>query len=117
VTADLSRLAALARSPLDGYEHADAKDAYHRLAVKMLRQLSRQLGGGEVRSNRAGPGVPGEVSLTAPTMYVQVCTGGILYRRASPADPYGAHSANVWLTWEDAEKDGVRSILNLATAP
>lgn len=53
------------------------KDLFHRSGKQFLKELARRIGATEfeVRSNKAGPAVVGEVTLHTPHVYVQL-TGG-----------------------------------------
>lgn len=70
----------------------DGKRSLHGEASHALRQLARALGidrdGYDLRSNKAGPAVSGEISLHSNTIYVQVSEAfvaghEILFRRVS----------------------------------
>lgn len=106
------------RSPLvdlleSGVDSPEKKDAFHKQAPALLRKLAAKLalkrGDFEVRSNRAGIAVAGEVSLRGPTLFLQVCghdltladgtVVGVFYRRATAEDRYGARSENRWLPY------------------
>ena len=63
------------------------KEGFHRKYRKVLKEVAAQLGLAEfnVRSNKGGPAITGEVILHAPTLYVQVSgfeVGGcnVMYR-------------------------------------
>ena len=59
------------------YHYASDKGAMHRSAMGMLRELAAALGYApdayDVRSNKGGIAVTGEVTLHADNLYVQVC--------------------------------------------
>jgi hypothetical protein len=76
----------------------DAKDAFHRKARHQLKLLAEALGLAaaqyDLRSNKAGPAVSGEITLHADHLYVQVCqpaTGwdtGVLIRTCRSRKDY-----------------------------
>jgi hypothetical protein len=59
------------------YHYSSDKVAMHRAAMGMLRELAAALGYApdayDVRSNKGGIAVTGEVTLHADNLYVQVC--------------------------------------------
>lgn len=67
-------------SAYNGADHA-TKEAFHRAGMLRLRKLAAALdmpaGTFDVRSNRAGMAVSGEVTLHGERIYVQVSHGGI----------------------------------------
>jgi hypothetical protein len=75
-----------------------AKEAFHRKARRQLKLVAKALGlnpaNYDLRSNRAGPAVSGEITLHADHLYVQVCqpaTGwdpGVLLRTCKGRKDY-----------------------------
>jgi|GEM_PF-6217772 len=69
--------------------HSD-KRRFHRMGSTFLRQIARHLGlpktSYEIRSNKGGPAVPGEITLHGENIYIQVHERSILFRRC-----YGRH--------------------------
>ena len=64
----------------DDYAH-ERKATFHREGKKFLKELATELGlsGYDLRSNMSGIAVSGEVTLHAPTLYVQI-SGSYLQR-------------------------------------
>lgn len=58
---------------------SELKARFHRVVSKRLREIAAHLGltreRYEVRSNKGGIAVSGEITLHAETFYLQVCTG------------------------------------------
>lgn len=90
-------------------EQTKSKEAYHRAGMALLKGVAREIGHPTARvySSRGGPAVLGEISIQAlgAGFWGQICQGAgfhdriplaFLYRKASPADPYGARSGNMW---------------------
>jgi hypothetical protein len=96
-----SRLVVLAETGVNG--NAAAKDAFHRDGRIAMRALADTLSLADedydLRSNRGGPAVSGEITLHAQEFYVQISLpnyapgGSLLYRRcAGRADYCGAQN-------------------------
>lgn len=75
----------------------DGKRSFHTEAARSLRELAKALGLGrgdyDLRSNKAGPAVSGEITLHADRLYVQisqpfVAGSEILYRRVDSRTDY-----------------------------
>lgn len=89
-------------------EQTKSKEAYHRAGVALLKSVAREIGHPTARvySSRGGPAVLGEISIQClgAGFWGQICQGvglhplAFLYRKASPADPYGTGvgSPNMW---------------------
>lgn len=103
-----TQLAALRE--INGYTDSanEAKLTFHREGAKFLRELAKAVGmpNGtyDVRSNKAGPAVSGEVTLHGETLYVQLsesCVGGpgigILFRTCRGTKDYTGGQNN-WTT-------------------
>lgn len=103
-----TQLAALRE--INGYtaEADAAKLTFHREGAKFLRDVAKEVGipSGtyDVRSNKAGPAVSGEVTLHGETLYVQLsesCVGGpgigILFRTCRGNRDYTG-GQNHWTT-------------------
>ena len=73
--------------------NATTKAAWHRQAIALLGKVSRQLeiptGERTIRSNKAGPAVGGEVTMSAPKF-------GIYIHLSCPIDGYGNDDASYW---------------------
>ena len=99
MTSDVEHLVELVMSsdPIADFndQATERKDEFHRLAIRVLRAVARQLPG-DVRSNRAGPAVGGEVTLTSEKLYVQMSADlreyGVLYRAPGSG-------VNRWMPW------------------
>jgi hypothetical protein len=85
------------------------KDAFHTTAKAALKEIADVLelpkGSYDIRSNKAGFGVLGEVTLHGENIYVQVGDSmyGILYRTCKSRKDYSGGSNN-WLAWDKADK-------------
>lgn len=101
--------ASLLRTSVSFNEYSDvgasAKDAMHRQGSTFLRKLAASLGlekgDFDVRSNRAGIAVSGEVTLHSDDIYIQMsesCLGerglSLLYRTCSHRKDYCGHTNN-----------------------
>lgn len=86
-----------------------AKDEFHRMARRILKCVAEKLGlqPGEydLRTNKAGIAVSGEITLHADWVYIQIaqtCLGadmGFMYRSCRGRRDYtGGH--NRWMKWE-----------------
>jgi len=70
-------LAVLASEPINAYSTSGhkRKEKYHRMARKQLHKLAQQLdldpGDYEIRSNKGGVAVCGEVTLHTDTLYIK----------------------------------------------
>lgn len=108
-TADLKVPASLLRTSVSFNEHSDigaaAKDAMHRQGATFLRKLAASLGlqkgDFDIRSNRAGIAVSGEVTFHSDDLYIQMsesCLGerglSLLYRTCSNRKDYCGHTNN-----------------------
>lgn len=82
-----------------------AKEAFHKHGKKLLKELAKLIGAEEfdVRSNKAGPAVVGEVTLHTPHVYVQL-TGGscqhVMFRECKGMKDYTG-GMNQWASMED----------------
>jgi len=83
-----------------------SKEEFHREGKKVLKALAKALGleqgTYEVRSNKAGPAVCGEVTLHGESVYVQLCGDsghGILYRTVTSRTDYTG-GPNQWMKWD-----------------
>lgn len=98
-------LSELASVPIDAYssEGRQRKDKYHHQAARQLRRLAKVLGlektQYDLRSNKGGIAVCGEITLHTDSLYVQVsqsCLGPgkeILFRKVKGRDDYsGDHN-------------------------
>ncbi len=93
-------LAALASEHIDAYTEPghSRKEKYHRIARKQLHKLAQQLDlkpdDYDLRSNKGGVAVCGEITLHTDTLYVQVsqsCLGAgreIMFRRCNGRKDY-----------------------------
>jgi hypothetical protein len=101
----------IARSRELGYE-PDNKAAFHRAGVALLRKVAQDLGlkSGEydVRSNKGGPAVGGEIWLSTDKLNIELpgfkmhgCD--ILYRSCEGRKDYG--KGNLWLSLENLDYD------------
>lgn len=54
---------------------AERKEDYHRTGKRVLRALAKIINADkfDVRSNKGGPAVPGEITLHTPNLYLQIC--------------------------------------------
>lgn len=80
------------------------KDRWHRVGKKVLEQVAKELGYSkgtyDIRCNKAGPAVSGEVTLHTDNIYIQLCAstcmgGGrdIMYRSVKNRKDYtGRHN-------------------------
>lgn len=101
--AELKELAELAAGGATGaHRRGTKKYRFDQLGKKVLRALVRDIADGgswEIKFNPGGVAVTGESTLVGPGLFAQVGwdTGhGILYRRATKDDRYGARSTNRW---------------------
>jgi len=111
-TENANTLKALASEPISAYSetgHA-RKEKYHRIARKQLHKLADQLDldpdDYDIRSNKGGIAVCGEITLHTDSLYIQVsqsCLGGgheIMYRGCDGRKDYGGKMngryANRW---------------------
>ena len=87
----------------DCTRNAAAKRSFHATGRARLRRLAAELGlepaAVRVRSNQGGPAVSGEVTLSAPGLYLQIsqpfvggAATGIMFRRS--ADPRASGDPN-----------------------
>ena len=83
------------------------KDKFHRDGKKVANALAKALGLDpgtyEVRSNKAGFGVCGEVTLHGERVYVMLggdSFHGVLYRSCKSRHDYTG-GVNQWMRWED----------------
>lgn len=94
----------MSSEPIVDFDGIGRKEAFHRLAIRVLRAVAQQLPG-DVRSNRGGPAVGGEVTLTSEKLYVQMSADlreyGVLYRAPGSG-------VNRWMPW--------RKLLDLPSA-
>lgn len=117
---------------LNGYsdEGQTAKEAFHRDGQKFLHGIAAALGlhkqDYEVRSNKAGTAVSGEVTLHSDDLYVQLSEGAmgpgvrVMYRTCDSRKDYCGHQ-NHFAKMEQfrgAEAQGtlLRTLLRLMTA-
>jgi hypothetical protein len=82
------------------------KDQYHRAAKSVLKKVAKELGftpgSFEIRSNKGGHAVAGEITLHHEKVYIQFndCMGGkILYRSCNGLKDYTG-GPNNWMTFD-----------------
>lgn len=81
------------------------KEAFHKHGKKFLKELAKAIGADvyEIRSNKAGPAVTGEVTLHTPHVYVQL-TGGtiqhVMFRSCEGMKDYRG-GMNEWASMEE----------------
>jgi hypothetical protein len=118
--APVSELVRLAGQELHSYTevaHAN-KEAFHRRAKAVAKLIAAELGlapgSYDVRSNKAGIAVGGEVTLHSDTLYVQFGQGfnreGFLYRSCRGRKDYTGGS-NHWMRWREL-LDFARAVQN-----
>lgn len=103
----ISRMVNLLQTP-HFYEDPRLKNEFHKLASKYLCTLAAILdlddADYEIRSNKAGPAVSGEVTLHTTKFYLQIAQCSlacqILYRKCNGMKDY-AGGMNQWAKWED----------------
>jgi hypothetical protein len=87
----------------------ETKEAFHTTAKAALKEVADALelpkGSYEIRSNKAGPAILGEVTLHGENIYVQVGESphGILYRTCKGRKDYTG-GGNQWLGWDRADR-------------
>lgn len=102
---------------INGYsvEANAAKETFHSEGRKFLKSLAKEIGmpegSYEIRSNKAGMAVSGEVTLHGETLYVQLSESvvgrpgvGILYRTCEGRKDYRGGNNN-WAEMSDLARD------------
>ena len=91
----------------DSYDYT-VKRKWHRLGMFVARQIGNELfgrGNFDVRSNKAGPAISGEVTLHSDTLYIQFdamgcCSQlGFMYRRCYGRKDYTG-GMNRWMKYD-----------------
>jgi len=102
-------LSRAARAAAPGYND-EAKADWRRHSLALARSISKTLGGGKVRRCEGGIAVAGEAIVQTDKVYVCIHANGFsqpggYYRKASPADPYGTRSPNIWFALPRDRRD------------
>ena len=113
----------VARNQVDGYTDGEDKRYFHLVGSRVLRAIATAIGLGkdecEVRSNKGGIAVSGEVTLHADNLYIQFSvngTGKFMYRHCESQKDYTG-GTNQWFSFEKlATNDGavqfIRNCIN-----
>lgn len=91
------------------YNH-EGKEKFHKLAKKVAKEIAHRLnlpsGSYEIRSNKAGIAVCGEVTLHGEHIYIQLSQGWnlprFMYRYCANQKDYTG-GVNQWMDWQDFE--------------
>ena len=119
----MSKLAKM--TSVDIVYNVAGKDMFHREAKKALKSLAEKLGLSksdyDLRSNKAGPAVSGEVTLHTDKIYVQISGGmfsdklSVMYRTCKGRKDYSGGSNN-FTSVEEMEKSSFAEKLKTMAA-
>ena len=107
----LREFIALGESHIDAYSEVGArkKERFHQIGAHLCKEIAAKLGLApgtyDIRSNKAGIAVCGEVTLHGESLYLQFgqsITGlGFMYRRCEGRKDYGGKGGrNCWMKYE-----------------
>jgi hypothetical protein len=101
----------VSRNEVHGYDDGKDKRNFHLVGSRVLRAIAGDIGlekdEFEVRSNKGGVAVSGEVILHADNLYIQFYangTGKFLYRRCKSRQDYCGET-NYWFSFEELATD------------